>query len=143
MSAFTLMSCEIEDDGPDNVQVLAEVVDADLPEAFEVGKVYNIDVTYVLPDSCHDGLGLQAVRGALDGAARRDIYVAGVASKPAGEGECNEPDGNLQRESTFSLRIDEDETYTFYLWIGVDEEGESLYNEIEVPVMDNLPSNAG
>lgn len=135
MCAFSFMSCDVEDDGPNFEQVLVEVVDHDLPEVFEQGKVYTINITYLLPDACHVGLGLQAVRGAFDGDARRDIYVAGVASRPIGQGECTLEDDDLEREEYFIIRADESRPYTFYLWTGLDENQESVYTEIEIPVV--------
>ncbi len=141
--SLVFASCDVEDDEPGQVQVLAEVVDADLPESFEQGKVYTIDVTYLLPDACHFSLGLQAVRGAFQGPARRDIYLAGVAARPAGEADCTEEDEDLEEVDSFALRIDENQPYTFYLWTGLDENEESVYTEVVVPVVDPTSSTAG
>lgn len=142
MFVFTLIGCEVNDDGQDSIQVLVEVTDADLPDFFEKGKVYQIDVTYLLPDACHTALGLQAVRGAAQGDESREIYVAGVASRPANETDCTLQDEDLAREGAFTLRIDEDEPYTFYLWTGLDENDENVYTEITVPVGETTTAGA-
>lgn len=138
----TLMfaGCDIEDEGPGFVQVYAEVIDADLPESFDPGRNYVIDITYLLPDACHVGLGLNANRGGFEGSTRRDIFVAGVASRPATDEECTEESENLERESSFTLRIDENEPYTFYLWQGVDENNKNVYTKIIVPVTEPTPA---
>lgn len=140
----TLMvaGCNIEDEGPGFIQVYAEVSGADLPESFERGKVYDIEVTYLLPNACHVGLGLYANRGGFEGSSRRDIYVAGVASGPATEAECTEEEEELEIEDSFSIRIDENEPFTFYLWEGVDENQKNVYTRIVVPVIDPLPSTS-
>ena len=134
MSILVLTGCEIEDDGPDTVQVWAEVVDADLPESFEQGEIYDIDITYLLPDACHTPLGVRAYTGGDHGSVSRDIYVAGFASRPAGQDECSTEGEDLEKTSSFKLRIDDDEPYTFYLWTGVDEDEENVYTKIIVPV---------
>lgn len=140
MSAFLLTGCEIEDDGPATEHVLAEVVDTDLPEFFELGKVYEIEITYLLPDACHSAAGLQAIRGGFDQEKRRDIYVAGVAVHPAGQTECNRQEDDLERVNSFLLRVDDDEPFTFYLWKGVDANDENIYTEVVVPVGEPAPS---
>lgn len=135
-----LASCDIEDDGPVSVQVFAEVVDADLPEFFEQGKVYPIEVSYLLPDACHNPLGVQAVRGGDEGPLRRDIYLVGIASHPEGQDECDLESEDLVRKDSFSIRIDEDEPFTFYLWTGVDANQENVYTKIIVPVGEAAPT---
>ena len=134
--AFAFMSCELDDLEPVNQQRFAEVINIDLPESFEEGKVYDIDVTYLLPDACHTAFGLHASRGGQFGDARRDIYVFGVASYDPRVTECDEDDDDLERESSFRLRIDDDEPFTFYLWTGVDDDDENVFTEVEVPVVD-------
>lgn len=128
-----LMSCEIEDDGPNMVMAPAEVTETDLPESFEEGKSYVVEVTYLLPDACHVPAGIHVYRGASFGDARRDIYVSGVASYEYGT-ECDKESDNLDRTSTFRIDIDEDEPYTFYLWTGVDEDNKDIFTEVVVPV---------
>ncbi len=142
MFTLLLAGCDIEDDGPGSVQVLAEVVDADLPEFFEKGKLYQIKVTYLLPDACHTALGLQAIRGGSEGALRRDIYVAGVASYPTGLEDCTLESEDLEKMDSFTLRIDEDQPFTFYLWTGVDANKENTYTKIVVPVGEATPTPA-
>lgn len=131
-------SCSIEDDGPQIQYEFAEVLSADLPETFEIGKTYQIEVTYLLPSACHAPAGLEGKRGGISGEERRDIYIAGVASYDAALTQCDEEEEEEEmiEEGTFSLTIDEDEPYTFYLWVGVDNQGASEYTVIEVPVTD-------
>lgn len=140
MSTLLLTGCEVEDDGPEIVQVLAEVIDADLPESFEQGKVYPIEITYLLPNACHTGLGVRAFTGGPGEVERRNIYVAGVASRPAGQEECSLTSEDLEVVDSFTLRIDDDEPYTFYLWTGVDENDENVYTQIVVPVGETTPT---
>ena len=139
MAAFSLTACEIEDDGPGVVQVLAEVTDADLPESFEEGELYELKFTYLLPDACHTGIGLHARRGTTE-AERRNIYVAGVASRPADQTTCNIEEDDLEVEGSFPIRIDDDQPFTFYLWTGVDVDGKDIYTQVVVPVGETEPT---
>lgn len=134
--ALSMVSCSLEDDGPIINYEYAEVVDVDLPESFEKGKIYQLEVTYLLPSACHTPLGIEVRRGAATGDERRDIYVVGVTSINAEITDCDVESENLEKKKTFSLNVDEDEPFTFYLWDGLDDEGESQYVTIEVPVVD-------
>jgi hypothetical protein len=135
MAAVLVTSCNIDDDGPRIAYEFSEVTETDLPESFEKGKTYKIDVTYLLPSACHTAAGLEVKRGNDSGAQRRDIYVVGIGRYDANLTQCNREDDELEREGSFSILIDEDEPYTFYLWSGVDDNMESQYTVVEVPVL--------
>lgn len=135
MAALLFTSCSIEDDGPRINYEFSEVTNADLPEFFEKGKTYTIDVLYLLPSACHNPAGLEVKRGNSSGAQRRDIYVVGISSYDANQTECNRENEDPEKEGSFSIFIDEDEPYTFYLWSGVDDNMESQYTVVEVPVI--------
>lgn len=133
--AVVMGSCSVDDDGPVMRQVLAEVVSADLPASFTEGKTYEIEVKYKLPSACHSPLGIQVERKGQTGEERYQVYIAGVAQYDARLDECTEESDDLEADSTFKIKIeDEDEDYTFYLWTGVDDEGESIFTEVEVPI---------
>lgn len=134
--AFTLTGCEIESDDPTWVPELAEVTSIDLPEFFEEGKSYTIDVTYLLPTACHIPQGVNVSRESVYGSGRRKIYVAGVAAEKYGAPQCQQENEDLEKTGSFRLVVDEDMPYTFFLWTGVDQTGKALYTEVEVPVGD-------
>lgn len=133
--ALTLSSCSLEDDGPGVKYQYAKVIDAGLPDSFEKGKTYQLEITYLLPSACHSPLGLEAKRGSFTGEERRDIYIVGVTSVNADLTECTIESEDLEREKTLTIVIDEDEPYTFYLWDGLDDEDENQYITVEVPVV--------
>jgi hypothetical protein len=126
------VSCDVDDD-PNLVLVPAEVVDIDLPDSFEQGKSYLLEVSYLLPNACHTPSGLQVTRGSETGEERRDIYVVGVAAVEEGF-DCTLPANNLETYGSFRIIIDEDDPFTFYLWTGVDENDEAIYTQVVVPV---------
>lgn len=135
LCTLVFTGCEIEDDEPYLVHEYAEVTGTDLPEFFERGKLYEITVTYALPTACHSGSGLEVNRGSVAGEGYRDIYIAGVASHRSDLTECNEESEDLEREVSFTMRIDQSDPYTFYLWEGVDIDDKNIFTEVEVPVV--------
>lgn len=141
--ALTLSSCSLEDDGPGVKYQYAKVIDAGLPDSFEKGKTYQLEITYLLPSACHKPLGIEANRGSVTGEGRRDIYIVGVTSINADITDCTIESDDLEREKNLTITIDEDEPYTFYLWDGLDAENENKYITVEVPVIapGSAPSN--
>lgn len=135
ITTLIFTGCSIENDGTQLAYQFSKVTSADLPETFEKGKTYQIDVNYLLPSACHVATGIEVKRGNFTGDQRRDIYIVGISSYDANQTECNREDDDLERENSFSFLIDEDEPYTFYLWNGVDDNMESQYIIVEVPVL--------
>ncbi len=135
-AVIALTGCSIEDDGPRYSHQFSEVTETTLPASFEKGKTYKIDVTYLLPSGCHTEAGLEVQRGNTQGDQRRDIYVVGMSRHDANQTVCNRENDDPEREGSFSILIDEDEPYTFYLWSGVDDNMESQYTVVEVPVLE-------
>lgn len=138
VTVLMAVSCDIEDDGIVTMLTAAKVTETDLPEFFEGGKTYTVKVTYILPTACHAAAGLDARRGADTGEEFRKIYIRGVASYNAVVTECNREveEEELEKEGVFQITIptSEEDPYTFYLWTGVDEDGENVYTEVVVPV---------
>ena len=137
LCVISLSSCSMEDDGPTIVSTFAKVSQNDLPAYFEKGKTYEIEVSYLLPDTCHQPVGLHLSRGSDYGEERRDIDVAGVVTYSSdSEGCVEEPEDptELVETTEFTITIDEEEPYTFYFWQGVDSMGESIFETVEVPV---------
>ncbi|MCF4101081.1 hypothetical protein L1I30_05345 [Gillisia sp. M10.2A] len=138
LCTLTLISCNVDDDGPSIVYEAAEVIDADLPEAFENGKTYEIEVTYRLPSACHDPAGIEVTREGTTGEKRRNIYVVGVGSRDANLTNCTDEATNLEHTTSFYITIDEAEPYTFNLWIGKNVDDENQYTTITVPVEEGI-----
>ena len=135
LSAILFGSCSISDDnGPILAYELAEITGNNLPDEFELGRTYTIEVAYVLPTQCHNFVAIDATREGNTGAQRREIYIAAVASYVE-DSVCTQELGN-SGTSTFTIFIDESEDYKFYFWIGNGPEDEPLYDEVTVPVTD-------
>lgn len=147
VSVLALGSCSVDDDSSNLGYELAVVQEADFPEFFEMGEVYNIDVTYTLPSACHNSLipnSLDVRRGSTSGDLRREIYVMAWTSYDPELTDCNAQEDDLDKTESFRILIDEDEDYTFHLWTGSDNDGKAIYTEVTVPVgqpQENTESN--
>ncbi|MBT8318964.1 MAG: hypothetical protein KJP01_02420, partial [Gramella sp.] len=63
LSTVLFGSCSIGDDnGPILEYELAEITGNSLPDEFELGRTYTIDVAYVLPTQCHNFVAIDASR---------------------------------------------------------------------------------
>lgn len=133
VGALSFISCEV-DEGINTQMEYVEVSDIDLPEFFEFGEIYNIEVTYILPTACHAGAGIEAYLMNENASDRWEIFIAGVTTYDANAGECTGNNTNPERKDTFSLRIDEEGIYEFHLWTGMDSNNQPVYTIIEVPV---------
>lgn len=138
-ASLFLTGCNIDEDGPLIAAEYAEVTEIELPESFEQGKTYEIKITYLLPSACHTAAGMEAKRGSSEGDGRREIYVAGVSTYDRNVVTCTRQSDDLERTAKFSINIDEEDPYTFYLWTGFNSNLESEYTIIEVPV--STPGN--
>ena len=135
MVVFALTGCSIDDDNMPNISYeLAEIVANDLPDELELGEVYEVTVTYVLPSTCHDFFGLDARREGAVGDERRNIFIAAVSTINEDE-NCDTTTGGETGTSKFSITIDEEEDYTFNFLIG-ENNNEPIYQTVVVPVVD-------
>lgn len=124
------------DEGDNMVIQYSEVSDIDLPEFFEEGKTYEIEVTYLLPSGCHTAAGIDVRRSGNIGDESRKIYIAGLSNFNADAGECSVPNTNPEKTAKYNLNVTESQPYTFYLWKRVDAANEPVFTIVEVPVGD-------
>ncbi len=124
-----LFSCSL-DDG-DETQVSYEflpIESVDIPSEFELNENYEITLTYFRPTDCH------AFNNVFFERNEDSRTVAVVAAKYiTKENTCDTI--NTEHETTFNLLAAQRENYLFKFWQGVDDQGENLYLEIEVPVI--------
>ncbi|PCE66373.1 BRCT domain-containing protein [Sediminicola luteus] len=128
--ALTLSSCDLDDDGT-NVRFTAlRVLEADLPEAFERNKTYELDITFLRPNSCTYFEGFDVEKEAL---TTRKVVVIGSEIIDS-DSNCQEIATEVTRTMDFIVLYDE--TYTFRFWNGRDDNGDDIYLEYEVPVIE-------
>lgn len=127
----TLTGCSIDDDGASLSLSLAEITDAQMPDYFETGEVYNFPISYMPASGCEEFYGFDVNRE-INGNVR-DIYVFAVTARYLDRIDCDEA---TERERTLKDIIitgNDNTEYNFHFWIG-EENDEAKYLNITVPV---------
>jgi hypothetical protein len=141
--ALSLYSCETDDDGPNLNFAIAEITGTDLPEYFEIGESYDLEVAYELPNACHKFSNFsvnQYIAEETD--STFVIEIAALTSYDANITDCTE-EGELTDSRTITdLRISSEDynNYQFKLLTGEDEDGEAEFLIIDVPVGEPGPT---
>ena len=125
-----LGSCSIDDDNinSDFYFEYVPIEAVDMPDSFELGESYSIEYTYYRPTECHVFNDLYYENN-LD---TRTIAVINIVY-PNASPPCTALTNELVTR-TFNFFVNNNETYNFRFWQGLDESGADLYLEFEVPV---------
>ena len=124
-SFIIFVSCS-NDDGSTYHYELLVIDDVDLPEEFEYGKTYKVNLKYIIPDDCYIS---SDVLYEYD----YDNRNVAVISTVLDDKDCFPAD--FEDEISFKVQALQTETYIFNFWQGEDEDGEPIYLVIEVPVI--------
>ncbi|WP_010134436.1 hypothetical protein [Ochrovirga pacifica] len=103
----------------------------DLPQTLEVDKDTLIDFKYTLKNGCYyyDNLYRKA-----NDTASTNITLAVVAYVDDDAETCSEE--TREEENTFSMRLSKKEDYLFKIYKGTDTDGNDVFEEITVSVVD-------
>jgi len=125
--SISVISCSNDDDNDHDYHLeYVSTTSADLPDEFNYGDIYEIEVTIELPNSSYHHYG--QFDYFYDETSRLIYPIAhvddGVGYNPS------------IRETTFSIPIHvlQDEPYIFKFYQGEDSDGEDKFLTIEVPV---------
>ncbi|WP_412985020.1 hypothetical protein [Pontimicrobium sp. IMCC45349] len=127
MLALTITSCSDDDDGHAFYLEYAKVLNANVPEQFQYGHTYQINMTVELPNSCY--FFYNQFDYFYDGNSRLVYPIAHVDIEDTCEPIITED------ELIISVRALQSEPYLFKFYQGKDENGEDLFLTIEVPVI--------
>lgn len=119
-----LSACNSDDDN--YYYQLMPIEEADLPEFFEYGKVYLVTVRYQIPNDC-------LLYPELIYEYDLDAREVGVVGTFVDSKDCSELE-DVTRNFTFRVQALQREDYVFKFWQGEDENGDSIYLEVVVPV---------
>ena len=124
-AVITFVSCSDDDSYSYHYELLA-VEDAEVPEEFVYGEIYELRVKYKVPDDCYVA---SEILYEYDGPARNIAVLSLVLDK-----DLCEP---LDLEDYLSVRVHALQTspYIFRFWQGEDENGDPIYLVKEVPVL--------
>lgn len=128
---FNLQGCDLnDDDGFQYYFEALEVVSAEFPENFELGRIYRIDVTMLRPSTCHYFEGFDFNRTGNTQTERTIYPVSSVVQSDNCETLIEETITTF-----FDFEVLFTDTYVFKLYSGTDTNGEDMYLIYEVPVI--------
>ena len=119
-------SCSI-DDGTDYTTVFVPVESVEMPDEFEFGKTYTVEVNYLRPSTCHSFKEFYYLK------ENNERIVAPINYAFEGD-DCQILEDKLVKAS-FPFKVISNGSYIFKFWKGNDTEGNSEYLTIEVPVV--------
>lgn len=126
-SVLLFSGCSAEDDSDNIMQNLAPVLSVDLPDSFDFGKSYTIEIIYKRPTNCHTFSGLDVARNA-------NVIVIGVVTSFRTSNTNCVDSGNLQASATINFVAERDDFYIFKFWQGKNAAGRDEFLTVEVPV---------
>ncbi len=123
-----LTSCSIENDTINSFYLeILPVESAELPSEFTLGEIYEIQVSYIKPSSCHifNDFVYEIDDNERTIAVVNTVYV-------------NENCTNTSETTTasFMFYVSSQGTYVFKFYQGQNEEGIDQYYIVEVPVVE-------
>lgn len=128
-------SCSLDDESPNFYFTALNVVEADVPESFEFGQTYDINVTYLRPNGCTYFEGFDVTKPAE---TTRDIVVIGSVLTD-NDVACTQAVEEVVATLKFNVIYTSD--YTFRFFAGKDGNGNDTYVEYTVPVVSADPTN--
>lgn len=129
LTVISLFACNDDDDYNEHAYHLeyVSVKDHDVPDEFNYGETYLIDVTIELQNSCH--FYYNQYEYIYEGTSRLIYPIVHIDDDVA----CTP---NIT-ETTFSIPVQalQNEPYIFKFYQGEDAEGEDIFLTVEVPVI--------
>jgi len=130
-SLILFISCS--DDDTNYHYELLPIVEAEVPNEFEFGEIYNITVKYIRPDDCY-------IYSDILYEYDFDTRNVAVISTVVEENNCEII--NKEERLTFRVQALQTSPYIFKFWQGDDDNGNPIYLIVEVPVITNSNKNA-
>jgi hypothetical protein len=122
--ALLYTSCS-ENEEANFYYVVLPVEEATIPASFEWNQTYDITLKYELPNGCHFFYSLYYKTEDT----KRVIAINAIVND---EDACTE--ALITKEHTFKIKATQKERYILKIYKGIDEDGESIFEEITVPV---------
>lgn len=118
--------CDIDSAEPNFFFVPLVITSVELPEYFEHGAFYTINVTYARPNSCvtYEGFDINS-----DGESIR--YITCIGAEFNGE-ICTQ--AVYYGQASFEFQVLNLQPYTLKFWGGEDAQGNPIYLDFEIPV---------
>lgn len=123
-----LGGCSLDDDDSNFEYTYLNIVNVDLPDSFELNRIYPIKVTYVRPDNCTYFEGFDVSKDP-EGTTNRTVAVVGSVLT---DKDCEATDDEVSTAFNFEVLYDQD--YHFKFLSGKDSDGNPTFIEVTVPV---------
>ena len=130
--AIISVSCSLDDDQTNFKYATLKTVSANLPDTFELGRVYKIDVKMLRPDECTFSETFDVSRDFTDSMNIRTVAAIGIVLDQA---DCAAVNDSIQ--DSFQFEVIYTKPYLFKFYTGDDENGKAEFLEIKVPVKHN------
>lgn len=124
---FFLNGCDIESEGSNFNFVTLRILDAQVPESFDINNVYDIQVTYERPNGCTFFEGFDVTR--VDQNTRE---IVAIGTEFIDEMACTQAIEEVV--ANFQFEVVYNGPYTFRFYNGNDAEGNAIYLEYVVEV---------
>lgn len=121
-------SCSVDDDNVNFSFEILPVESVDIPTEFTLGEVYPITISYFRPSTCYAFNDFYYLKELNERTVAPINYVFD-------RNDCETLD-NVLVEETFNFIVTSTGSYIFKFWQGEDNNGESQFLTIEVPVVD-------
>ena len=125
-------SCSLDDDRANFEYTTLETLSASLPDTFDLGEVYSIDVRLLRPDACTFSETFDVRRDFTDSTNIRTVAAIGIKLD---ENECEIVNDSIL--DAFRFEVLYTEPYIFRFYAGDDADGVAEFLEVEVPVRNN------
>ncbi|MDJ0646756.1 MAG: hypothetical protein QNJ57_12305 [Flavobacteriaceae bacterium] len=125
VTILLMSSCALDDDSSSFELQTLPIKSAEVPASFTLNELYNITVTYDLPNGCHNFHSLFFQQEGNERIVAINTLVSlGVV--------CTE--ALIEESFTFDIIASQRDDYVFKFWKGVDTNGENIFDEVIVPV---------
>lgn len=131
-ATLVIASCSLDDGGVNFHYAPLQIVNATVPDTFDFGNTYTINVDILRPDDCTLTDSFDVRRSATDTTNIRTVSAIGIILD---KDECAEVNQEIQDSFQFEVRYTE--PYIFRFYTGDNENGDAQFLEIRVPVRNN------
>ncbi len=122
-----ITSCDItEDDRPNFHYEILAVESFEIPDTFNYLSTHQIKLFYKLPSNCHSLGGIYFEK-------QLNERIIGVQSFVVNRENCLANQDEIL-ETSFNFEVISKENYLFKFYKGKDEQGNNIFEEVEIPV---------
>ena len=124
---LTLTGCSIDDNQPNYSYEVLAIDSYIVPESFTLGETYKIKLKYRKPSDCHSFQGIYYDKNL-------NVRTIGIQTTVFESTNCT-PLTTEPIEVSFNFYVTNTGSYIFKFYKGEDTNGENIFEEVEIPVI--------